>query len=458
MRRQVVSLLAGVLGLLVLAPPALADGGRIAGRVLGGPEGAVLADARVELHRFEPGTGGWQSQAVLRTDADGRYRFTGLTAGRYRVCAQSDAGIGSPNPEALYLPRCWRAAATVDSADEIVLDPASMAASASIRLPRRGQVRGHVTDPGSAPVTGGYAQAFWNESGRWVPGPYALFDDEGNYELRLDSGRVYRVCFYPWEGQGLANQCWNDVPTLPSADAIRGVGPNRVLGGIDAQLHTAGRIEGLIRGYPTGTQGSIEILALRRAGGGWWAAGWNVVEPWTSPNPFEINNLPPGTYRVCFSSQDFEFFPVFATECVGGTPTPDTGTAIEVTAGETTSGADVEVGSASTIRGRALGVDAPVPVQLLTASGEPIFERLTEANGTYGFSGLPDGSYRVAFNRVPGETRLAARYYRNKPEQLGSAARRRSISATGSSSRGSRPRSSAAGRSPAASSTAMGRA
>ena len=77
------------------------------------------------------------------------------------------------------------------------------------------------------------------------------------------------------------------------------------------------------------------------------------------------------------------------------------------------------LGSASTIRGRALGVDAPVPVQLLTASGEPIFERLTAADGTYGFSGLPDGSYKVAFNRVPGETRLAARYYRNKPEQLG---------------------------------------
>ena len=81
----------------------------------------------------------------------------------------------------------------------------------------------------------------------------------------------------------------------------------------------------LIRGYPTGTQGSIEILALRRVDGGWWAAGWNLVEPWTSPNPFEINNLPPGTYRVCFNSQDYEFFPVFASECVGGTPTPDTG-------------------------------------------------------------------------------------------------------------------------------------
>ena len=139
----------------------------------------------------------------------------------------------------------------------------------------------------------------------------------------------------------------------------------------------AARIEGLISGYPTGTQGSIEILAYRNDGGEWWAAGWNLVEPWTSPTPFEINSLPAGTYRVCFSSQDFEFFPVFADECVGGTRRWRPVTDIEVVAGETTSGADVELGSASTIRGRVAGIDAPVPVQLLTASGEPIFERLT---------------------------------------------------------------------------------
>ena len=179
------------------------------------------------------------------------------------------------------------------------------------------------------------------------------------------------------------------------------------------------------------------------------------MEPWTSPNPFEINNLPPGTYRVCFNSQDYEFFPVFASECVGGTPTPDTGAAIAVAAGATTSGADVEVGSAGTIRGRALGIDAPVPVQLLTASGDPIFERLTEADGTYGFSGLPDGSYRVAFNRVAGETRLAARYYRNKPEQLGIGNATAVDLGEGQLVTGISTSSWTAGRSPDASSTPM---
>ena len=81
------------------------------------------------------------------------------------------AGIGPANPVAMYLPRCWRAAPTVDSADEIVLDPGSVATGVTIRLPARGRIRGHVTDPAGAPVTGGYAQAYWNESGRWVPGP-----------------------------------------------------------------------------------------------------------------------------------------------------------------------------------------------------------------------------------------------------------------------------------------------
>ena len=241
----------------------------------------------------------------------------------------------------------------------------------------------------------------------------------GGYELRLEGGRVYYVCFQPWDGEELAVECWNEAPSLPSSTGIRGVRPNRTIDGIDAQLDPAARIEGQISGYPTGTQGSIEILAYRNDGGEWWPAGWDLVEPWTSPNPFEIASLPAGTYRVCFTSQDFEFFPVFADECVGGNPTPETGTDIEVTAGETTPGADVDLDSASTIRGRVAGIDAPVPVQLLTASGEPIFERLTAADGTYGFSGLPGGSYRLAFNRVPGETRLAARFYKNKPEHAG---------------------------------------
>ena len=71
---------------------------------------------------------------------------------------------------------------------------------------------------------------------------------------------------------------------------------------------------------------------------------------------FEIGNLPPGDdYRVCFTSQDYEFVPVFANECVGGSPTPATGTPIPVVAGTVTPGADVDLGSASMISGRVTG-------------------------------------------------------------------------------------------------------
>ena len=134
----------------------------------------------------------------------------------------------------------------------------------------------------------------------------------------------------------------------------------------------------------------MRSLAFRDDGDGFWTVGWTLVEPYTSPMPFEIANLPAGTYRVCFTSQDFEFVPVFADECVGGSPSPETGTEIEVVAGEVTPGADVEVGQASRIRGRVTGIDAPVSVELLTASGELIYKRLTLADGTYGFSGLPE--------------------------------------------------------------------
>ena len=421
--RRALAAAAGVLcavaGLWATAPAALgADDGRIAGRVVRASDGAGVGDPLVQLHRFSMATGAWQLFAAIRADADGRYEFGGLAAGRYRLCARSDAGIGPANPSPLYLPRCWRTAPDVDSADEVELGPGEVVRGLRIRLATRGLIRGTVTDPGGAPLASGYAQAFWRESGNWTAGPYATLDADGRYELRVEGDHVFHVCFQPSEVDGYALECWSGAPSLPSSDAVGRVRPGRSIDGIDLSLEPGGRISGLISGYPTGTQGGVAIVAFRNDGGEWYPAGSTVVEPFTSPNPFELATLPPGTYRACFTSQDFEFFPVFADDCVGG-PTPATGSDIDVVAGATTAGADVEVDSASTIRGKVNGISAPVPVQLLTGSGAPVAQRLTAANGSYGFSGLPDGSYRVAFNRADGETRLAARFYRNVPEEAG---------------------------------------
>jgi len=282
----------------------------------------------------------------------------------------------------------------------------------------RGKIRGHVTGPGGDPAQG-YARAYWRESGQWAWGDWDYIDEDGNYELRVDDKPAHHVCFHPSDVDQLASECWDDADSLTSSTAIQGARPNQIVEGIDAQLGPGARIEGSITGYPTGTQGYIAIAAYRNDGDGWWAVGFNDVEAYTSPVPYEINSLPAGTYRICFTSQDFEFFPVFADECVGGGPTPSTGVDIEVSEGETTSNADVDLGAAGTIRGRVSGISAPVPVELLTDSGEHIFTRLTHANGSFGFAGLPDGSYKLAFNRAPGETRLAARFYKNKPEHAG---------------------------------------
>ena len=98
-----------------------ADDARIDGRVLGGAAATPLLDAGVNLSRLvEPG-GTWQQVGFDWTDVDGRYRFSGLAAGTYRVCVSSSEGIG-PNPEPLYARRCWIAATTIETANDIVLD------------------------------------------------------------------------------------------------------------------------------------------------------------------------------------------------------------------------------------------------------------------------------------------------------------------------------------------------
>ena len=81
---------------------------------------------------------------------------------------------------------------------------------------------------------------------------------------------------------------------MPSSTAIRGAVPNQTVEGIDAQLDLAGKISGVITGYPVGTQGTIAISAERLVEGEWWAMGFAAVEPYTSPPQFEIGSLPAG--------------------------------------------------------------------------------------------------------------------------------------------------------------------
>ena len=66
-----------------------------------------------------------------------------------------------------------------------------------------------------------------------------------------------------------ASECWQDAPALPSSTPIRGALPNQTVDGIDAQLDLAGKLSGVVTGYPIGTQGTIEISAYRLVEGGW---------------------------------------------------------------------------------------------------------------------------------------------------------------------------------------------
>ena len=147
-----------IVALLTLAPAAhAADEGRIHGRVLGGTAATPLPDAGVEIYRFaEPG-GTWQWTGFDWTDAAGHFQLADLAAGRYRICAFSNEGIG-PNPESLYARRCWRAAATVDVGDDITLAENEVVRRIVVRLPTRGRIRGQISDPNGDPVTQGLCE------------------------------------------------------------------------------------------------------------------------------------------------------------------------------------------------------------------------------------------------------------------------------------------------------------
>ena len=189
-------------------------------------------------------------------------------------------------------------------------------ARARIRLRARGLLRGTVTGPGGARS---WAAMSRRSGASPAAGCRTVLATRRERELRAPRrGRSHLPRLRPpSEAGGLAHECWNDAPSLPSStpsDASRRAAPGRDR----SRLDPAGRISGLISGYPTGTQGSVAISAFRNDGGEWYPVGSTVVEPFTSPNPFELGALSAGTYRVASPRRTSSSSLVFADECVGG--------------------------------------------------------------------------------------------------------------------------------------------
>ncbi len=268
--------------------------GVIRGRVIAADTGAPLRRARVTLSQTES-----PRQRVAETDLAGRYEFTDLPAGRYRVGAS----------KGLYVPlefgqrRAFEAGRTLELADGATLEKVDLA------LPRGGVISGHVVDDLGEPVAWARVSAMrsrFREGRRRLEavGRSVVTNDLGEFRLYGLPPGTYAVGTIPEptatsDGYPFAPAYYPGTQRVEEARTITlGLGQER--GGIDF-VQPPGRlvqVSGTVidsRGRPlTGATASLVNVAI----------GSVMSSPVNPDGTFTIANVAPGEYGLAASVID----------------------------------------------------------------------------------------------------------------------------------------------------------
>jgi protocatechuate 3,4-dioxygenase beta subunit len=225
--------------------------GRIRGRVyddIGNP----VTHAGVEFYYRVDEESPWNHGYGGFTGGDGRYEIAGLSPGHYRVSFQD------PHPRR-YPPIFYVNAPTVNTATDILLaENATVEEIDGHFQIATGSIRGHVTDIAGQPLREITVYLFedFDLDGHWERmgvSDYARTDDRGDFALEQLYDGAYRLQFFNLRANapppnGCLDKPYEDIfygntAVVDDATSVV-VQQGAVIGGINAQLATTGRIQG----------------------------------------------------------------------------------------------------------------------------------------------------------------------------------------------------------------------
>jgi hypothetical protein len=148
--------------------------GVIGGRILAADTGRPLQRAQIRLSAAELG----REPRTTSTDADGRYEFTDLPAGRYTISVTRSG----------YLPLQYGQRRPLEQGKPLQLADRQTVQDVDFALPRMSVISGRITDELGDPIAGvtmfAMRPAYWDGRRRLVPaGPAGRTDDGGEYRL-----------------------------------------------------------------------------------------------------------------------------------------------------------------------------------------------------------------------------------------------------------------------------------
>ena len=376
----------------------LSEGGKITGIVTDGAN--PLLNIGVHVYRWNGSGYDWLRST--NTDPLGKYTFSGLATGTYRVRFNDDTSI--------YSAEYYDDAPDLDSATDIDVTAGSTSANIDAVLSPMGQISGTVTD-GLNPLPNVRIAAY-----RWTGTYFAQFaytytGTTGSYNIGGLAAGTYRLRF---SAEGYLTEFYDDAPDLDSGADIS-VAAGSTASGVNAVLSELGHITGSVSNGSNPLQ-SINVSFLRWNGAAyeqWGSANTNAV------GKYDQGNLPAGSYLVKFTDYNGKY----VTEYYDGAPSTYSATAVTVALGSTTSGIDAVLTERGHISGTVTDGTKPLPgitIEIYRWNGHS-FEsyRFTSTNaaGEYDQGSLPAGTYRVRFS----SSLHLAEYYDDAPD-LGRAA------------------------------------
>jgi hypothetical protein len=376
------------LGATATADFALDEQSVVAGTVTAAVGGAPIVGAAVRLFNEAGNELGSDNAGI-----DGRYEFTRLPAGSYRLVAghyDFVAEVWDNHP----CPGVGLDSCDPLTGDVILVPSATTVDDVDIALSDQGVIAGAVIESGTGlPIAGIYVHAV----DQYLQQNYdAVTQGDGSYAIRglqTDSYHVFTSSPLHFD------ELYDGLPCEPDCDWTAGTPVAVTLGatttGIDFDLVRLGSLSGTVTELGSGMTISDAPVDVFDGQGNY--VGHDSTNP---GGAFLVDGLLPGNYFVIAGSDDhvnmlFDSIPCPFVNCdpVAGTPVP-------VSLASTTSGIDFVLEPYGEISGTLREAATGLPIQSAWlvawhADRGQVDGEYTDSSGEYSFDQLPAGSYFV---------------------------------------------------------------
>ena len=339
----------------------------------------------------------WAAYTI--TDVSGNYLIQALPTGSYKLRYQGVSG---------YLTQWYSNRASSELADAVSVTAGNTTPGINATLVLGGTISGKVSNEAGVGIAGVSVGAF---------GSYAYgtsTESDGSYVIAGLPAGNYNLQFYGNDA-GYISQWYSNKTSQELADAVT-VTAGNITHVINATMVLGGTITGKVTDSTGAGRGNVQIRVYDAAN----PNGSPVVYALTdSTGLYSAGGLATGNYKLQFYGNDTGYISQWYSNKASQTLAD----VVAVTSGNTTPGINATLVLGGTITGKvtnASGVAIAgayrVFISVIDATGNDLGMYIFPlTNGNYTIAGLPEGSYKLRFNR--NGTEYLTQWYNNKTSQ-----------------------------------------